>query len=252
MSSKVLAHSAGPLAEHHERDEDADEDVEEGQPEQAHAQLRSHATEADDGRRAHEGRTVRERHHGGVHVPTRQQVVGRGARRAVPQISQIRDRHQVDGRHDEERWEVGRARAHAFRPGREGSSGPSGVGVASSSASQRDHPYATQSIALAMLRSSAKATAMSIPRIVASLHPVPAWSGGDDHGSCGEDARGVGMEPGGNPVRGVGRSALSLISARSIPHRPGPPEALPKTLCASPWKSVGAGSPRLEARSNAR
>ncbi len=77
---ELVPHAPRALAEDDEGDEDAEEDVEYGQPQDPHAEHSGRTAKADDGRRRDEGRPVGDGHDYRMHLASGQQVVFRARR----------------------------------------------------------------------------------------------------------------------------------------------------------------------------
>jgi hypothetical protein len=79
-----------------EGDEDADADVEEGEPQQAHAEQAGDAAETDDGRGGDEGGAVGNGHDHRMGAASGEQEVRGGAGALPAQITQISGGHEID------------------------------------------------------------------------------------------------------------------------------------------------------------
>ena len=95
-----MTNAAGRPAQENEGDKDAHGDIQEDQPQQAHAEHSRHAAKPDDGRGANESRTVGQRHDEGMNLTAGQQVVGRGFGLFPPHKPQISHDQQIN--HDQD------------------------------------------------------------------------------------------------------------------------------------------------------
>lgn len=94
-SAEVLTHLSRTGAKQHECDEDTNEDVEKGEPEQSHSEQPSHTSKAHDCGSRDERGAIGDRHHKGMSLPSRHHEVLDLTGALIPIPAQIKHCHEV-------------------------------------------------------------------------------------------------------------------------------------------------------------